>query len=47
MNWDQIATKATLIEEMKRSWQKLTKKEILNSILDFTIIKRNGGNYIH
>jgi len=51
MNWDRITTKATLIEEIKRSVTKVDKKKILNSILDFTIrlreIKRNGGNYIH
>ena len=51
MNWDQITTKTTLIEEIKRSVKKVDKERILNSILDFTIrlreIKRNGGDYIH
>lgn len=51
MNWHRITTKATLIEEIKRSVAKVDKKIILNSILDFTIrlriIKKNGGNYIH
>ena len=51
MNWDQIMTKTTLIEEIKRSVKKVDKERILNSILDFTIrlreIKRNGGDYIH
>ena len=37
MNWDQITTKTTLIEEIKRSVKKVDKERILNSILDFTI----------
>ncbi|CAF1669653.1 unnamed protein product, partial [Rotaria magnacalcarata] len=37
MNWNRITTKATLVEEIKRSVAKVDKKTIFNFILDFTI----------
>jgi hypothetical protein len=51
MNWDKIKTKATLIDEIKRSIRKIKKQTIIHSVLDFTvrlrlIQKKNGGDYI-
>jgi hypothetical protein len=50
MNWDHITTKATLINEIKRSVKKVKKENILHSVLDFTVrlrlIQKNGGEYI-
>ena len=50
MNWKKITTKATMIEEIKRSVKKIPKEKVLHSVLDFTVrlrlIQKNGGNYI-
>jgi len=49
MDWKNITTKATLIDEIKRSVKKIEKEKILHSVLDFTVrlrlIQKNGGNY--
>ena len=36
MDWDNITTKATLIDEIKHPVKKIKKENILHSILDFT-----------
>ena len=50
MNWKHVTTKATLIEEIKRSVKRIEKEKILNSVLDFAVrlrlIKKTGGEYI-
>ena len=50
MDWKNITTKTTLIDEIKRSVKKIEKEKILHSVLDFTVrlrlIQKNGGNYI-
>jgi hypothetical protein len=50
INGDHITTKATLIDEIKRSVKKIEKNKILHSVLDFTVrlhlIQKNGGDYI-
>ena len=50
MDWSQITTKATLIDEIKRSVKRVEKEKIINSVSDFTVhlrmLKNNGGEYI-
>jgi hypothetical protein len=50
MNWNQVTTKETLINELKHAVKKFHKEKVLHSVLDFTIrlrlIQRNGGDYI-
>ena len=45
-----MTTKATLINEIKRSIKRVEKDKILNSVSDFTVrlcmLKNNGGKYI-
>jgi len=37
IDWDNITTKATLTDEIKRSVKKIEKEIFLNSVLDFTV----------
>ena len=51
IDWSQIATKAALIDEIKRSVKRVEKEKILNPISDFAVrlrmLKNNsGGEYI-
>jgi transposase len=50
MDWNQITTKATLIDQIKHSVKKIKKEKILHSVHDFTVrlrlIQKNGGDYI-
>jgi hypothetical protein len=50
MDWDNITTKAALIDEIKGSVKKIKKEKKLHSVLDFTVrlrlIQKNGGDYI-
>ena len=49
-DWNQITTKTTLIDEIKRSVKRIEKEKILNSVSDFTVrlrmLKNNGEKYI-
>ena len=51
IDWSQITTKTTLIDEIKRSVKRVEKEKIINSVSDFTVrlrmLKNNGGEYIH
>ena len=50
MNWSQIITKATIIDEIERSVKRIEKEKILNSVSDFIVrlrmLKNNGEEYI-
>ena len=50
MDWDNITTKATMINEIKSSVKKIEKKKILHSALNFTVrlrqIQKNAEDYI-
>ena len=50
IDWNQITTKATLIDEIKRSVKRVEKEKISNSVSGFIVrlrvLKKNGGEYI-